>query len=164
MGLNKQIYKPSSVHKHFTCLPVTIYLVPPLLAKSKRPYPSRHRYADRSELLLIRDLFGLAPRRDCPFHPNLQSKFGIEAALKDASKCKHLSCRNTFKVLQRLLFVASSGSNFASQNLTRLCCSYPLLSEDGCYPLRCSAELGLSSHPPREENPEGEERLPNLLV
>ena len=156
MGLNKQIYKPSSVYKHFRCSPVIIYLAPPSLTKSKRPYPSRHRYTGRSERLLIRDLFGLAPRRDCPFHPPL-------IRFANAKRIKTLGTRLCCSPRIRRVRI-SAGPRSSCSASAKPKAGYPLLSEDGCYPLRCSAEPGLSSHPPREENPEGEERLPNLLV
>ena len=71
---------------------------------------------DRSEQLHIRDLFGLAPRRDC--------------------------------------LVSRQYTDFLSVSIrvpTRLCDSYPHLSVDGNYPLRCSSELGLSSKPQKRK-------------
>src|SRR6476619_5529073 len=81
------------------------------------PRASSHLPADSVGHVVV-CLFGVAPRRDCPFHP--------------------ASPRRTTQ--------------------TRLCCSDPRLTADGCYPLRCPMESRLSSAQPKVA-----QRPPGLL-
>ena len=75
----EQVYKPSSVAEFNP--PVVIYLVLPLLVTScSLPFPIP-TYNGRNEQLLNRDLFGLAPRRDCPFHPFAKGERLVSVAL-----------------------------------------------------------------------------------
>ncbi len=54
---------------------------PRVAARLERPNPSRHRrFSGRNEQFLIRDLFDLAPRRDCHVSPSLPKAVRLVSA------------------------------------------------------------------------------------
>ncbi len=104
---------------------VIICLAPPLLTESSDLTRPDTDNPGRSEPLLNRYLFGLAPRRDCPFHLLFPPSAETET---------RLCCSPAKKI---------------SAGPPKSCGGNPLLTEGGYYPLRCSLEPGLSSLPPQ---------------
>ena len=87
-------------------------------------------------------LFGVAPRRDCPFHPT-QRGSTLSRRSPATRYARHLrpGGRLASPPLSRLWQRATR----AASRSTRLCCSDPHLTVGRRYLLRRSAESGLSS-------------------
>jgi hypothetical protein len=84
-------------------------------------------------------LFGVAPRRDCPFHPTRPCLVGYAACAPHPSGIAALRPPSLTRPCRR--------ARRASSRSTRLCCSDPHLAVGRRYLLRRSAESGLSSMP-----------------